>query len=73
MTPEQTLIERGAQSVCGDLIFKGKTMGRYRNGSFHITEDGLAELEVIDVVVMETPAPSKRKAKAEAAMDVSAE
>lgn len=66
MTQEQTLIDRGAESVCGDLIFKGKTVGRYRNGAFHITEDGLAELDVIDVVAVETPAPSKRKAKAEA-------
>lgn len=72
MSQEQTLIDRGAEICCGDLIFKGKTLGRYRNGQFQITEDGLAELEVVDVAVVEVPAP-KRKAKADPAPEPAAE
>lgn len=64
MTPEQTLIERGAESACGDLILKGKVMGRYRHGGFVLTEDGIAELDVIEVPAIEVQAPKARKAKA---------
>jgi hypothetical protein len=38
---EKKLLDAGAETVCGDLILGGKTVGRYRNDQFLITEDGL--------------------------------
>lgn len=49
MSNDKKLIERGAQSVAGNLLLRNKIVGLYNNGDFSITEDGLSELEVVDV------------------------
>jgi hypothetical protein len=45
------LLEKGAQVVGGDLILRHKVMGQFRNGDFFVTPEGMAELDIIDVVV----------------------
>jgi hypothetical protein len=57
MSNLEKLIAKGAQVVGGDLLLRHKTVGRFRNNDFLVTEDGLAELQVIDVVVKPAPAP----------------
>lgn len=56
------LVAKGAYSCGGELLFKNKVMGSLRNGEFHISEAGLAELQVDDVEVKEVK-PRGRKAK----------
>ena len=66
---DKELIARGAQCVTGDLILKNKVVGKYRNGAFFISDDGLAELEIDDVVVKEVagaPTKATRASKAKA-------
>jgi hypothetical protein len=58
------LIERGAIAVGGDLILRHKVMGQFRNGDFFVSEDGLLELDVEEVV-----AKPRRKKAEEAAPD----
>lgn len=60
------LIERGAQAVGGDLILRHKVVGQFRNGDFFVTEDGLLELDTVEVVAKEVKAPKGKKAAAEA-------
>lgn len=67
MSQEQELLARGAELVTGDLILNRKTVGRYRNGNFYPTEDGLAELEIVEVEAKPAPAPAPRKKKGAAA------
>lgn len=63
---EKKLIDLGAECVTGDLILNQKTVGRYRHGSFLISDDGLmmlqglAEAEAGGVEVIE-PAKSTHK------------
>jgi hypothetical protein len=64
MSNLEALIAKGAQVVGGDLIFKHKTVGRFRDGDFLVTEDGLAELRVIDVVANPAPVPEAEPPKA---------
>lgn len=59
------LLERGAQVVGGDLILRHKVVGNFRNGDFYATEEGLLELETVEVVVKEVK-PKGKKAAAEA-------
>lgn len=62
MTNVDQLIAKGGQIVGGDLIFKHKVMGQFRNGDFFLTPDGEAELAVTDVVeVKEVRKPRTRK------------
>lgn len=56
----------GADIVGGDLIWKHKVLGSFRNGDLVLTEDGLAALEIEDAVVVTKPAAKKAK-KADAA------
>jgi hypothetical protein len=56
MSAVDKLLALGAQSVAGDLIWKGKVLGQSRNGIFSITPDGEAALEIEDAVVIERPA-----------------
>lgn len=63
MTNLEKLLARGAECCGGDLIFKHKTLGRFRDGDLILTEDGLAELEVDEVVVKAVaPRPVAKKA-----------
>jgi hypothetical protein len=59
MSNLERLLAKGAQVVGGDLILRHKTMGRFRNGDFLITPDGVDELQVIDVAVEEAVKPAK--------------
>lgn len=59
------LLERGAQVVGGDLILRHKVVGNFRNGDFYATEEGLLELETVEVVAKEVKAPKGKKAAAE--------
>lgn len=45
MSIEQTLIDMGADCVCGDLILNRRVVGQYRHGLFEATLDGVAMLE----------------------------
>jgi hypothetical protein len=63
MTNAEKLIAVGAQVVGGDLIWKHKVLGRFRNGEFIPTEEGLKALEIDDVVVKEDVKPAKPAAK----------
>ena len=60
------LLERGAQIVGGDLILRHKVVGQFRNGDFFVTEDGLLELDTVEVVAKEVKAPKPKKAAAPA-------
>lgn len=69
MTNLDKLLARGAQIVGGDLILRHKVMGQFRNGDFFVTEEGLLELDVVEVVaveVKEKPAAKKAKKAVEA-------
>lgn len=69
MSHLEKLLAKGCQVVGGDLILRHKTMGRFRNGDFLITPDGVAELQIIDVEVAPTKAPTRRRAAVAAAPD----
>ena len=62
---EKTLIERGAECVAGDLILNRKVVGRYRNGQFILTPEGVEEIE--NVVVAGAPAAAAAPAQTRAA------
>lgn len=61
---EKTLYERGAECVAGDLILNRKVVGRYRNGQFILTAEGVDELEnVVEVQAVEVAEPSAKAPK----------
>ena len=70
MSNADKLIAVGAQVVGGDLIYKHKVLGHFRNGDLHLTDEGQKMLEIDDVVVKEdvpkTTRPARRTAKAAA-------
>ena len=70
MSNADKLIAAGAQVVGGDLIYKHKVLGHFRNGDLHLTDEGQKMLEIDDVVVKEdvpkTTRPARRTAKAAA-------
>lgn len=52
------LVELGAYSCAGDLIFNNKLVGTLRNGDLHLTDEGrkLLNMDISDaVVISETP------------------
>ena len=57
---------RGAELVAGDLILNRKSMGRFRDGVFYVSADGLDELDVEEVKVKPTAAEKAEIAKSEA-------
>lgn len=72
MSIEQKLLDQGAQCVGGQLIFKHKVLGDFKNGIFNPTNDGLAMAEIDDVVVKsETPKKAAKAKKVEPVDDVS--
>lgn len=64
MSNADKLIAVGAQVVGGDLIWKHKVLGHFRDGDFTLTEDGKKVLaqDIEDVEVKETK-PKSKKAK----------
>jgi hypothetical protein len=52
----QALLDRGADSVGGDLMLNQKVVGHLRGGEFIVTPDGAAELAVEDVAFVEVVA-----------------
>ena len=62
---EKMFVGAGAECVCGDLILDGQTVGRYRNGQFIMTEEGVAKLDTLAETVEVKPAKSKKAAAAE--------
>lgn len=63
MSNFEKLAAMGAEVVGGDLIFKHKVLGHFRNGDLHMTEDGQKMLEIDDAVVKEDVKPAKPAAK----------
>lgn len=73
--PVQKMLDMGADSVAGDVIFKNKVLGTSRNGVFSITPEGEAFLAIDDVEVkQEVPkaAAEPKPAKASKAKKVEA-
>ena len=70
MSNFEKLSALGADVVGGDLIFKHKVLGHFRNGDLQLTEEGQKMLQVDDAVVKEdvpkTTRPARRTAKAAA-------
>jgi hypothetical protein len=60
MSLDTKLISLGATICGGDLIYRGKTLGSYRHGSFTPTADGLAMSEIDEAVIVE-PAPAPKR------------
>lgn len=50
MTDVEKFLARGAHSVAGSIILNNKTMGDVRNGVLILTSEGLAELEIDEVI-----------------------
>lgn len=66
MSKLDQLLNRGAVCCAGDIILRNVVMGRMRNGDFQITPEGIAELEIEDVVAVEVVEQKpKKRAKAE--------
>lgn len=61
------LLALGAEVVAGDVLWKHKVLGRFRNGEFIPTEEGLKALDIDDAV--EVKPKSRRKSKAESSVD----
>lgn len=66
MSNVDKLLALGAEVVAGDVLWKHKVLGRFRNGEFIPTEEGLKALEIDDAVEVK---PKPRRAKAEAKDD----
>lgn len=66
MSNVDKLVSLGAECVGGDLIYKHKVMGSFRNGDFTLSADGkaLLDMDITDVEVKEVK-PKKAKAKPE--------
>lgn len=61
MSNFEKLTALGADVVGGDLIWKHKVLGRFRDGDLVLTEDGLKALEIDDAPVKEdAPKPAAR-------------
>lgn len=66
--PVQKMLDMGASSVAGDLMFKNKVLGTSRNGVFSITPEGEAFLAIDDVEVkQDAPKAAAKPKKAKAA------
>lgn len=63
-TKLEQLLAKGGQVVGGDLILRHQVMGNFRNGDFFVTEAGLLELDVVDVIEVKATKPTKKKAEA---------
>ena len=63
MSNFEKLTAMGADVVGGDLVFKHKVLGHFRNGDLHLTEEGNKMLEVDDVVVKEDVPAAKPAAR----------
>ena len=66
MSNVDKLLALGAEIVAGDVLWKHKVLGRFRNGEFIPTEEGLKALEIEDAVEVK---PKPKRAKAEAKDD----
>lgn len=69
MSTLDKLIAMGATAVGGDLVFKHKSMGQFRNGEFYPSLDGLAMAEIDDAVIKTETVKTSRKKVAEPAAD----
>jgi hypothetical protein len=70
MSNFEKLTALGAESVGGDLIWKHKVLGHFRNGDLQLTEEGVKALEIDDVVVKEDKPKRKPKAEKPAELEV---
>ena len=66
MSNVDKLLALGAEIVAGDVLWKHKVLGRFRNGEFIPTEEGLKALDIDDAVEVK---PKSKRAKAEAKGD----
>lgn len=64
MSNFEKLSALGADVVGGDLIFKHKVLGHFRDGDLHLTEEGQKMLEIDDAVVKEDAPAAKPAARA---------
>ena len=72
MSNADKLIAVGAQVVGGDLIWKHKVLGHFRDGDFALTEEGkkVLDQDIEDVEVKETKPKAKKANPAKSADDV---
>ena len=63
MSNFEKLTALGADVVGGDLIYKHKVLGHFRDGDLHLTEEGQKMLEIDDVVVKEDVPAAKPAAR----------
>lgn len=64
MSAFEKLSAMGADVIGGDLIYKHKVLGHFRNGDLHLTDEGQKMLEIDDVVVKEDVPAAKPAARA---------
>lgn len=64
MTNVEKLQALGADIVGGDLIWKHKVLGSFRDGELQLTKDGEDALQIEEAVIVTKPAKAK-KPKAE--------
>ena len=64
MSNFEKLTALGADVVGGDLIYKHKVLGHFRDGDLHLTEEGQKMLEIDDAVVKEDAPAAKPAARA---------
>jgi hypothetical protein len=62
MSTLDKLLALGASAVGGDLIYKHKSLGQFRNGDFYPSAEGLALAEIDDVVIKSETPPAPTKA-----------
>jgi len=63
MSNFEKLTALGADVVGGDLIYKHKVLGHFRDGDLHLTEEGQKMLEIDDAVVKEDAPAAKPAAR----------
>ena len=63
MSAFEKLSAMGADVIGGDLIYKHKVLGHFRNGDLHLTDEGQKMLEIDDVVVKEDVPAAKPAAR----------
>ena len=61
MSNVDKLLALGAEVVAGDVLWKHKVLGRFRNGEFVPTEEGLKALDIDDAVEVK---PKSKRASA---------
>ena len=73
MSNVDKLLALGAEVVAGDVLWKHKVLGRFRNGEFIPTEEGLKALDIDDAVEVKPKSKKGKAAEAEPEITIDAE